>query len=162
MWKYRPLCITLITLLTYFSCLNGQDCNRLPSTFSSYEQAVSLVKSSTFKIREGVDTSKSSWIRGATFFSCDGKSGFLIIKTDSKEYIHQNVPIKIWRGFISARSFGSYYSNYIRGKYRLIWFYLKLSHMLNHSNPAITLRYLGITQKELLYTYDVLMQLPIH
>jgi integrase len=33
---------------------------------------------------------------------------------------------------------------------------MKLSHLFNHSNPAITRRYLGISQKELLDTYDVL------
>ena len=33
---------------------------------------------------------------------------------------------------------------------------VKLSHLFNHSNPAITRRYLGISQKELLETYDVL------
>ena len=33
---------------------------------------------------------------------------------------------------------------------------VKLSHLFNHSNPAITRRYLGITQKELLETYDIL------
>ena len=33
---------------------------------------------------------------------------------------------------------------------------VKLSQLFNHNNPAITLRYLGISQKELLETYDVL------
>ena len=33
---------------------------------------------------------------------------------------------------------------------------VKLSQLFNHSNPAITRRYLGITQQELLNTYDVL------
>jgi integrase len=33
---------------------------------------------------------------------------------------------------------------------------VKLSHLFNHSNPSITRRYLGISQKELLDTYDVL------
>jgi len=33
---------------------------------------------------------------------------------------------------------------------------VKLSHLFNHSNPAITRRYLGITQQELMDTYDVL------
>lgn len=33
---------------------------------------------------------------------------------------------------------------------------VKLSQLFNHSNPAITRRYLGISQKELLETYDVL------
>ena len=113
------LCVMAVILVTIQPC-SGQDCNKLPKSFSSYEQAKSLVKSSTFKIKESVNTSKSSWIRGASFYSCDSKKGFLIINTDSKEYIHQNVPIEIWREFKNAGSFGSYYSNYIRGKYRLI------------------------------------------
>ncbi len=33
---------------------------------------------------------------------------------------------------------------------------VKLSHLFNHSNSSITRRYLGISQKELLDTYDVL------
>ena len=33
---------------------------------------------------------------------------------------------------------------------------VKLSQLFNHSNTALTRRYLGITQKELLDTYDVL------
>jgi integrase len=33
---------------------------------------------------------------------------------------------------------------------------VKLSQLFNHSNPSITRRYLGITQQELLNTYDVL------
>jgi len=33
---------------------------------------------------------------------------------------------------------------------------VKLSQLFNHSNPSITRRYLGISQKELLETYDIL------
>jgi integrase len=33
---------------------------------------------------------------------------------------------------------------------------VKLSQLFNHSNPSITRRYLGISQKELLDTYDML------
>lgn len=33
---------------------------------------------------------------------------------------------------------------------------VKLSQLFNHSNPAITRRYLGISQKELMQTYDIL------
>lgn len=33
---------------------------------------------------------------------------------------------------------------------------VKLSQLYNHSNPSITRRYLGISQKELLDTYDIL------
>ena len=33
---------------------------------------------------------------------------------------------------------------------------VKLSHLFNHCNPAITRRYLGIAKEELMQTYDVL------
>ena len=33
---------------------------------------------------------------------------------------------------------------------------VKLSELFNHSNPSITRRYLGISQKELMETYDIL------
>jgi len=33
---------------------------------------------------------------------------------------------------------------------------VRLSQLFNHSNPAVTRRYLGISQKELLETYDIL------
>ena len=33
---------------------------------------------------------------------------------------------------------------------------VKLSHLFNHSSPSVTRRYLVVSQKELLETYDVL------
>ena len=110
----------IIGLCLSFQPSIGQDCNKIPSSFNSYAQANQIVKASTFKLKESVNTSKSSWIRGATYFSCDLKMGFLIIVTDAKEYTHQNVPIEIWRGFKNATSFGSYYNSYIKGRYPLI------------------------------------------
>jgi hypothetical protein len=111
--------IAFLLLFILHPCV-GQDCNKIPSSFSSYEQATNLVKSATFKIKESVVTSESSWIREATFYSCDSKKGFLIIKTDRGENIHQNLPIEIWKGFKSASSFGNYYNNYIKGNYQII------------------------------------------
>jgi len=118
-FKLRTL-LTLIGILTILQCSTGQDCSKLPASFSSYEQASSLVKATPFKIKESVNTSKSSWIRGATYYSCDSKKGFLIIKTDDREYIHQNVPIEIWNGFKGASSFGSYYNSILKGNYNVI------------------------------------------
>ncbi|HEV8503963.1 MAG TPA: KTSC domain-containing protein [Chitinophagaceae bacterium] len=99
----------------------AQNCKILPAHFYSYEQAISWVKNASFKIKEDVNTSKSSWIRSASYYSCDGKVGYFIFSTDSKEYIHEGIPVEIWNKFKNADSFGSYYDHYIRKKYR---FYL--------------------------------------
>ena len=100
------------------SC-NSYNCDTLPKTFNSYEQALSIVKSSSFKYKDMVDTKKSTWIREASYYSCDEKTGFFIFLTDSKEYIHQNVPIEIWIEFKNADSYGKCYDLKIKGKYRL-------------------------------------------
>jgi hypothetical protein len=67
--KFRTL-LVFIGIFLFIQISYGQDCNKIPASFSSYEQASDLVKSSNFKIKESVNTSKSSWIRGATFYSC--------------------------------------------------------------------------------------------
>lgn len=111
--------LSIILLLGTLQITCGQDCNKLSTSFKSYTEASQLIKSSTFKTHESVNTSKSSWIRGASYYSCDSQKGFLIIKTDNGEYVHQNVPVEVWRSFKNASSFGSYYNNFIKGNYRL-------------------------------------------
>lgn len=101
------------------SSCNSQDCSNIPSSFKSYDEAVTEVKGSSFQIEDQVNTSQSSWIRGASYYSCNGEKGYLILKTDDEEYIHQDVPIEIWRGFPNASSFGSYYVGSIKGRYSL-------------------------------------------
>ena len=108
-----------IISLFLMSFQGGKDCTKLPNIFSNYQQACTLVKSSVFRLHENVDTSNSSWIRAANYYSCDSKTGFLIIKADQTEYIHQNVPINVWYAFKNASSFGSYYSSNIKGRYAI-------------------------------------------
>lgn len=100
---------------------NAQTCNELPTNFKSYEEALSKVKSATFLIKEIVDCSKSSWIQSASYYCCDGETGYFIMKTkESREYIHNDMPIKIWPQFKDASSFGTYYNYNIKGRYQLI------------------------------------------
>ena len=101
------------------SC-RSQDCNKLPQSFSSYGQAIRLVKNSDFIITEEANTSESSWITSANYYSCDGETGYFIYTTNrGYEYIHKGVPLRIWNGFKNASSKGSYYDANIRKKYQL-------------------------------------------
>jgi hypothetical protein len=95
-------------------CSNLLDCNQLPAEFSNYEEALQKVKAAHFLVEESVNTSKSSWIRGASYKSCDGQTGYFILRTDSDEYIHSDVSIENWKGFQEADSYGSYYNQYIK------------------------------------------------
>lgn len=110
-------------LLFLVACSGTTNCDQLPIRYSSYEEAVRTIETANFKVKESVNTSKSSWIRGAAYYSCHGTTGFLILKTDNHEYLHSEVPSGVWQGFKNAESFGSYYNQNIKHKYQF-----KLNH----------------------------------
>lgn len=113
----RPITNIIFPLFFIIVSCSGANCDHLPTRYSSYEEAISLIKSTRFKIEESVNTSKSSWIRGASYYSCDGKLGFFILKTNMKEYLYSNMPLEIWLEFKNAESFGSYYNENIKNNY---------------------------------------------
>lgn len=118
MKKIKLISLSALVFLGAFiiKCYGG-NCDQLPKKYSSYNEAVNAIKSTHFKIAETINTSKSSWVRGAAFYSCDGLTGFFILKTDKKEYLYSEVPINIWKEFKNADSFGSYYNSYIKHRF---------------------------------------------
>jgi len=103
--------------LLFLGACSGTDCDQLPKKYSSYTEAVKTIKSAHFKMEESINTSKSSWVRGAEYYSCDGATGFFILKTDKQDYLYSGVPSETWQGFKTAESFGSYYDHNIKHKY---------------------------------------------
>lgn len=110
--------LLLFLVYTLFTSCNSNDCNQL-TNFSSYNEAVKTIRKSDFKYSDKCDTSKSSWIYSAEYYSCDGDFGYFILKTKTATYIHANMPKNIWKSFKNADSFGSYYNLNIKGKFRL-------------------------------------------
>lgn len=111
---------TLLFFITLLLCsCSGTDCNKLPATFSSFSEADKQIENSQFAFKDEVNTDKSSWIRGAKYFSCDNQTGFFIMTTDKQDYLYQNLPIDIWTGFKNASSFGQYYNSNIKHRYQL-------------------------------------------
>ncbi len=98
---------------------NSIDCEDVPNFFSSYQQAYNIVVNANFNYSDYINTWKSSWIESAEYYSCDGQTGFFIIHMKNGTYIHQDLPVEIWYAFKNAYSFGSFYSTYIRGNYRV-------------------------------------------
>ncbi len=111
----------IILMLSFLaaSC-HSYDCNALPAHYSTYEQAIKKIRGTHFKIRESCNTSSSSWIRAAEYYSCDGETGFFLMETDRQWYIHSNMPISVWEEFKKASSRGSYYDYHIKNRYTFI------------------------------------------
>jgi len=97
----------------------AQTCHDIPKSFSSYKIAIEAIKKADFTLVEHCDTSKSSWVRSASFYSCDSRVGYLILRTHNKAYVHKNVPYYLWKEFRNAKSFGGFYNSKIKGKYQL-------------------------------------------
>ena len=118
---YKQYVIIAVSIVVVF--LNGcQDCKNVPISYQNYNSARRNINYATgWQVNEYNPTSESSWMRGARYLSCDGKTGYFVYKTNrGKEYIHQGVPISVWTEFDSASSKGAFYNRNIKGKYRLI------------------------------------------
>ncbi len=118
MKKKILLFVTSLLTLIYSCNNNSAESNAPPKKPQTYKEAKKYIELSIYKIEETISTSKSSWIRGATYYSEDGIRGYMILKTDSKDYIYSDLPFEIWQGFKNAQSFGSYYHQNIKGKYQ--------------------------------------------
>ncbi|MCA2854238.1 MAG: KTSC domain-containing protein [Chitinophagaceae bacterium] len=117
----KQIFLTLTFLLLIGVSVKSQSCRQLPDKFYSYSQAIQEIKNTTFKYTDNLPYGKSSWIINASFYSCDGSTGYLVYTTDkAMEYIHEKVPIRVWTEFKNASSSGSYYVQNIKGRYRLI------------------------------------------
>lgn len=109
--------IYFVASLFIISC-NSKNCDEISSQFNSYEQAINEIQNSRFEFQDA--TSKnSSWIKDANYYSCDMKTGFLIIETSKQEYIHKDVPIKVWEEFNNSSSLGKYYNQNIKNRFQL-------------------------------------------
>lgn len=120
MFKYNSwnICCFILLFLPFLA-FSQTACYNLPKNFKSYNQAVFEVKNAKFKFVDHVNTTRSSFIRGARYYSCDGEFGFLVIEINDRQYIHSRLPKKVWLSFKSAKSFGTFYNQAIRNRYRL-------------------------------------------
>ncbi|MFN8396685.1 MAG: KTSC domain-containing protein [Bacteroidia bacterium] len=104
--------------VTLFSGCGWRSCSEIPSNFESFDTAISAIEGSNFLVEESVNTSSSSFITDADYYSCDGAQGYLILEFKGESYLFEGVGIEVWEGFKSADSFGQYYHRHIQGRYR--------------------------------------------
>jgi|SRR5690625_1944989 len=112
----KKLILAGILKLVLISC-SGRDCSELPDSFQSYPQAVESVRKSKFSFEEKKQFRNSSWIRTASYHSCDTETGFLLIQLKNKTYIYQGVPYNLWENFKESPSPGSFYNKKIKGRF---------------------------------------------
>ena len=120
--------VVIILFLISIKVWGQTPCNKLPQNYLNFKEANSQIKNAKFNYSDKFYSNESSWIKGARYFSCDKKVGYLFLITDKKEYIFKNIPIHTWLGFKNAPSAGKYYNTHIREKYK----YLTYVNVKNH------------------------------
>lgn len=120
MWNKIILTSFFLCCLFFSSCSQKINCEQLANQFLTYQEAGRKIKSASFKISEKANTTKSSWINSASYYSCDGNTGYFIFVAKEKEYIHFGVPYSVWQGFKNAESYGRFYNKKIKYQYKLL------------------------------------------
>jgi hypothetical protein len=96
------------------------NCDTLDITSFPLEEAISAIELTTFRYQQQFKISRTYGVMNARFYSCDGNSGYLIIKIDKKDIIYVEVPEKIWKGLISSADINGFYDAEIKGNYDFI------------------------------------------
>lgn len=113
--------ILLLLLFTFASC-NNQNCSDINNKkFSSYSEAKQYVQTFDFQHSEEENLQRSSWMKKANYYSCDGLVGYFTYETkNGKNYIYRNLPMEVWQGFKDADSPGRFYNQNIKGRFVLV------------------------------------------
>ena len=111
--------LSVCSLLFCISCTADaqQSCEQLEDKYVDADRMVSLLGQTSFSFSEQFDTSQSSWIKAASFYSCDGAKGYFVLRTSKKVYLYKDVPKDLWSRFKQADSLGSFYNRQIKGRY---------------------------------------------
>jgi hypothetical protein len=96
------------------------NCDSLEIRAFSTDDAISIIKQSSFRYQQQFKISRTYGVMSASFFSCDGKLGYLIVKVEKKDYIYIDVPKSKWTGLISSADINGFYDEEINGNYEVI------------------------------------------
>lgn len=95
------------------------NCDSLEIRTLSLDDAISIIKQSSFRFQQQFKISRTYGVMNASFFSCDGKLGYLIIKVEKKDYIYFDVPKSKWADLISSEDINNFYNENIKGNYEV-------------------------------------------
>ena len=94
-------------------------CSLFQENWKSEKEAVKYIENTTFLSSESLTPNENSWVTSVRFYTCNEESGYLIIKSINKTFVHQEVPMDIWNALKKTRTTGGYYNFYIKNNYKL-------------------------------------------
>lgn len=77
-------------------------------------EAMKKIDKVEFNFVQNLELLNPFGIQEATFYSCDGNNGYMVVKTSRRDYIHENVPRYVWEDFKNSYSLNRFYDRYIK------------------------------------------------
>jgi hypothetical protein len=96
------------------------DCDSLDIALLSLDEAISKVENSKFRYQQQFKISRTYGVMSARYYSCNGKSGYLIMVVDKKNLIYLEVPKSVWDALITSSDINAYYKSEIEENYELV------------------------------------------
>ncbi|UII29139.1 hypothetical protein LVD15_12110 [Fulvivirga maritima] len=94
------------------------NCHELPAEFTNYVEAIKALSTTTFRLKETLSISKHLTPQALRYYSCDGKTGYLVAKeSDSVFQVYPQVPYKLWQEFSESKDPVYFYSEKIKKQY---------------------------------------------
>ncbi len=93
------------------------DCDSLTLKGLEKDEAVKLLQNTRFRFQQDFRLTRKKGLKAGSYYSCDGKKGYLSIIFDDKKYLYINVPLKIWENFIKSADPEGYFLNDVKDKF---------------------------------------------
>ena len=92
-------------------------CDSLQIKGKTLEESLKLITTATFRSDQQFKLSRPTGLHQADYYSCDGKTGFLVVTIDDRSEICDAVPKSIWDAFWTTSDLESFYQEEVREKY---------------------------------------------
>jgi len=110
--------ILALIILSSFSVISKKwNCNTMPEQFDSQEQIQYVLNNTDFEYSDKFETLSVRGIKRSSFYSCDKKTGYLVVEFHNRYMVYKNVDMKTWEEFRFSNSMESYFENKIKYKY---------------------------------------------
>jgi hypothetical protein len=96
------------------------NCDSLDIALLSLDEAMAKVESSNFRFQQQFKISRTYGVMSAKYYSCNGKSGYLIMLVDKKNLMYLEVPKTVWDTLITSSDINAFYKSEIEESYELI------------------------------------------
>ena len=95
-------------------------CDSLVILDNDFEGDLERITNTTWRYTQSMHLNRPYGFRSADFYSCDIKTGFLVLLIDKTKYIYQKVPVSLWEEFTKTNDPDTFIKDRIENKFTLL------------------------------------------